>query len=623
MKLLKPLTRTKNSLFLKLIGVFSITVFILFGITYAYFKNNVSTTFTQSQKQNEVLTQAVAASIGSLEELNDSPTESQFEKLFEPLNINKRIVNFTLIDRDGTIIYSKDPLQVGKIVDSQEVLRRTQQKNISTVSYSDEQTQQSVSDIITPVFQDSAAKQSLQITFSNTELKNLESKNYQAFSLITLLVGVIAGLTLYYLSRLIHKPLSEMIKGVNAISNDDFDYRIHIHRKDEIGLLASAFNNMAIGLQESRKRLSSEQSRLKEAKAELMASVKSLPFGFALINDKEEILYSNDALEKIIGHSVPADTHQSHELLKQLDKEYAHSFKLMTTLKEVSVKAKPSEFSLQVGTQFLRIFLAPVLVEHKTIGTILIIEDITEAKVLERSRDEFFSIASHELRTPLTTIRGNTNLILEYYLDSLKDPSLREMMGDIHDSSVRLIAIVNDFLDISRLEQNRMIFKIEPTNITNLLKESLEQYKTFDILHGLELKFASPGNFWAQADSDRTRQIINNLISNAIKYTEKGSITLSIEPHDKNLRILVSDTGQGIPIESQHLLFHKFQQASNNILTRDNSQSTGLGLYISSLLAQGMNGRVDMLKSDLGKGATFYLELPIAEEPKRQTKKDD
>jgi signal transduction histidine kinase len=257
------------------------------------------------------------------------------------------------------------------------------------------------------------------------------------------------------------------------------------------------------------------------------------------------------------------------------------------------------------------------------VGSVMIMEDTTEKKVMERSRDEFFSIASHELRTPLTAIRGNADMILEYYKEQLKDPSLKEMVSDMHNSSVRLITIVNDFLDTSRLEQGKIEFKTAPFDVVQLVRDTLREYDVTGSRRKLSLELAEvKGSLpLVMADRDRTRQILINLIGNAVKFTEKGGVTISLEPSDKKMKISVTDTGKGIPVESQHLLFHKFQQAASSILTRDDTRGTGLGLYISRLLAEGMAGSLELGHSEAGKGSTFVVELPSA--PEKDVAKTD
>jgi signal transduction histidine kinase len=114
------------------------------------------------------------------------------------------------------------------------------------------------------------------------------------------------------------------------------------------------------------------------------------------------------------------------------------------------------------------------------------------------------------------------------------------------------------------------------------------------------------------ADPDRTRQIIINLVGNAIKFTDKGGVTIHLTTDKQVVKIAVSDTGKGMPLASHHLLFRKFQQASNNALTRDSTRGTGLGLYISQLMATGMHGKLYLESSEVGHGSTFTLELPVA-----------
>jgi signal transduction histidine kinase len=274
--------------------------------------------------------------------------------------------------------------------------------------------------------------------------------------------------------------------------------------------------------------------------------------------------------------------------------------------------------NLQYGIKSLRTFIAPVFSDSKgkeSLGAVILVEDISEAKAVERSRDEFFSIASHELRTPLTAIRGNTRMIIDYYGDQLKDPMLAEMVDDIHSSSIRLITIVNDFLDTSRLEQGKINFEFTSFSINELVKDISQEFKAGEINPNLYVKIDSPVKLpLVLADRDRLKQTIINMVGNAFKFTDEGGVTVTLRADAKKMSIEVSDTGKGIPLESQNLLFRKFQQASNNILTRDSTRSTGLGLYISKLLVEGMNGKIYLKSSKVGKGSVFAIEIPISSE---------
>jgi signal transduction histidine kinase len=188
------------------------------------------------------------------------------------------------------------------------------------------------------------------------------------------------------------------------------------------------------------------------------------------------------------------------------------------------------------------------------------------------------------------------------------------MIDDTHAASIRLIEIVSDFLDSSKLEQGKMVFNPAPIpvkpiidNVAKDLEPILQAHTNTVHLEGMD---AVPT---IMADEGRYRQIMYNLLSNATKYSEHCAITVTADYDDEQVTIHVTDTGKGISPENQKLLFHKFQQASDT-LTRDDTKGTGLGLYISRLLATNMHGDVVLEHTEVGKGSTFSLRLPRAKE---------
>ena len=245
----------------------------------------------------------------------------------------------------------------------------------------------------------------------------------------------------------------------------------------------------------------------------------------------------------------------------------------------------------------------------------VLIEDVTEAKITERSRDEFFAVASHELRTPLTAIRGNADMILEMYADKVVDKDMKEMLQDIDVSSIRLINIVNDFLEVSRIEQGRIEIKKEKFNVSDVVEKVVRDLKSMVEQKGLSVAYATPASPLPTvfADKNRTEQILINLVGNAAKFTKEGSITIATTAMDGFVGIRVIDTGSGISEHNQALLFRKFQPAGEQTLARDVTQSTGLGLYISKLIISSMGGTIGLEKSELGKGSIFAFTLPISE----------
>jgi PAS domain S-box-containing protein len=360
-------------------------------------------------------------------------------------------------------------------------------------------------------------------------------------------------------------------------------------------------------------KVATRTAEVRAERARLEASINSLNIGFVIIDKDKAIVTANAEFSKFFSARSSTKPH-----LDQLTLALKNDFDLLAVIDECLRTGKSiTKDDLKLGERIVRIFIAPIFEDSahkKSLGAVILVEDITEAKVLERSRDEFFSIASHELRTPLTAIRGNTQMMMEYYKETLSDPSLKEMVDDIHDSSIRLITIVNDFLDTSRLEQGKITFQLTDFDVADLAHEVMQEFIAGEVNPALYIKVAVPNQALplVHADRDRLKQTIINLVGNGFKFTEKGGVTINLRALHSTIFIEVTDTGKGIPPESRNLLFRKFQQASNNILTRDSTRSTGLGLYISKLIVEGMNGKIYMATSKVGKGSCFVIEVPTA-----------
>ncbi|HET8991428.1 MAG TPA: ATP-binding protein [Candidatus Saccharimonadales bacterium] len=461
-------------------------------------------------------------------------------------------------------------------------------------------------------------------------------------------VSIVAGSSLYFLvlmfvvfyalrlSKKIVYPIDKLTSTAEAISAGDMSIAIShnlLSRQDETGRLANAFNIMLNNLKHNINELSLEKKNvehkvvertqeLNEQRARLISSINSVDAGFILTGPDNEVVLINSVAESILNHELNADgkiidrqiKHWTTDVINDL---LTDDFDFTLRLKEVASKRTAIHINeLNYSGRVLTLYIAPIndsKHSQEYHGAVVMIEDVTEAKILERSREEFFSIASHELRTPLTAIRGNTSMILDYFGDQLKDNNVEEMIRDIYQSSLRLIEIVNDFLDVSRLEQGKMVYHLEAFEVSPLIESVIHEVATLGKDKGVEILFAQevdPPMIYA--DKNATKQIIYNLIGNALKFTEKGSITIKLENASDSLKVLFSDTGRGMSPEAQQLLFHKFQQTGSSLLTRDTTRGTGLGLYISKLLVEQMNGQIKLESSAEGKGTTFSFTLPLA-----------
>lgn len=358
--------------------------------------------------------------------------------------------------------------------------------------------------------------------------------------------------------------------------------------------------------------------QLRQEQARLRASVNSLKSGFLMtFMDDQKAIY-NPALQELLGLNDKEDKNHGNTTLayiKRVQSKIGKSFDLDGAIKNSLKKGLTfSADNVEVGDKFISIIGAPIVLngQDQAIGCVVLMDDNTAEMLLERSKDEFISIASHELRTPLTAIRGNASMLETMYGEQMPNADAKEMLSDIKDSSVRLIAIVNQFLSTSRLEQKRTEFVMATVDIGKSIVSSVDQIKTLADEKKLNIIVKVPDNLpLVLTDETRTQEILINIIGNAVKYTEKGEITVSAKEIKGFVEIDVEDTGQGIDEKNQSLLFHKFQQASSNILTRDDSRSTGLGLYITKLLIEQMGGTIYLKKSKIGQGSTFSFTLPI------------
>ena len=418
------------------------------------------------------------------------------------------------------------------------------------------------------------------------------------------------GMILFFMQRQVINPVRSLLHAVEGITGGDWSKRVHLKSHDELGSLGEAFNTMAA-------QLSIASTELNDEKARLEASINSLPLGFLLTNSKNTIITMNPLIRNMIGQKKleklgVAPTTVTLDLLERILSESADCL--------ANRRISTLDYTTKQG-RVLKLFFSPVLENAEAIGVVTLVEDITEAKILERAKEEFFSIASHELRTPLTAIRGNASMIEQFYSKSIKDADLHEMVDDIKTASVRLIDIVNDFLDTSRLEQGKMAFNLEMIDVSEVIEGVTYEMSTITKDKNIYLKADQTLHTLpkAYADKDRVKQIMYNLVGNAMKFTDTGGISILGKVDGDMLRITISDTGRGIPEDKLPLLFRKFQQAGNSLLTRDSTRGTGLGLYISKLLTEKMGGTMSLDSSEVGKGTAFSFTLPLqppAEEPK-------
>jgi PAS domain S-box-containing protein len=237
-----------------------------------------------------------------------------------------------------------------------------------------------------------------------------------------------------------------------------------------------------------------------------------------------------------------------------------------------------------------------------------IVRDITERKNIERMKNEFVATVSHELRTPLTSIRGSLGLIAGGVAGELP-PRARTMVDIAYKNSERLIRLINDILDIEKIESGKMIFNLQPVDLAPLLEQAIEGNRAygqqFDVSFQIQSELAGA---WVHADSDRLIQAVTNLLSNAAKFSPPGAqVLVTLARHGKVIRIAIRDQGPGVPEPFRERLFQKFAQADASDARQKGG--TGLGLSITKAIVEKMGGQIDLMTAP-GAGSTFFIDLP-------------
>lgn len=336
-----------------------------------------------------------------------------------------------------------------------------------------------------------------------------------------------------------------------------------------------------------------------------------------VITDEEgKITYVNPYFENIFGQTSAelagldfAEELEIYDEKGNLLPVYERSDSAAITAKNQQLKGMmnvPNNKKIAV-----EIHAAPIRVQNQYHGVVRIIHDVTEEYLLNQQKDDFFSIASHELRTPLTVIAGNIDMILQGYGKSKLSKSDTELLGDVSEASERLISMVNDFLNVSRLDQGRIRTDIKEINACEVVESVIKELEPLAKEKGIYLKYACPEKeIRVLADLGLLKEAVINLVGNSIKFTSEGGISVEQSIEKDALVTRIIDTGMGIAEDKQSKLFNRFEQAHERTLSRE-AGGTGLGLYISKEFIKLMNGDMMLEKSELKKGSTFKFTLPI------------
>ncbi len=419
-----------------------------------------------------------------------------------------------------------------------------------------------------------------------------------------LAIGLVA-----FLSQAILGPLSRLTESAREIERGHLDLVVPVSSRDELGQLAEAFNAMASRLRELRR---SDQAKLLRAQKTSQLAIDSLPDAVALLSPEGGIELANRIAISEFGLAPGAAVPERHDQwLRPLLASAAHGADLSGRFG--APPERGFESAIQVWKDGKEHFFMPHAVairdpEGELLGTTLILSDVTDLRRVDEMKSGLLSTVSHELRTPLTSLQMAVHVLLGEKLGELnKDQT--ELLVVARDDAERLREIVESLLELSRLESDRQLLRIEPVATRDFVEARTNDFRPEFEDAGIELKVEiDPAAPKVLADPARARLVLSNLLSNALHHTPAGgSVTVRAEQYKKYVRFSVADTGPGIPADQTERIFDRFYQLPGT----EDLGGAGLGLSIAKEIVHAHGGEIHV-QSKEGAGTTFWFSLPVA-----------
>ncbi len=398
------------------------------------------------------------------------------------------------------------------------------------------------------------------------------------------------------LSRRITRPLEEFTQVAERVSGGDFAGRAPVDDTEELGRLGSTFNTMSAGLQQKIQEISEERKKIEAIVSGMVDAV--------IATDRHgRIILLNRAAEELLR--ISRDRAQG-----RIAREVLTDRRLTAMLEDATDRGWVTAEELPEGSpgdRLIEAHCAPIKGSGgEAIGAVAVLRDVTVLRHTERLRRELTANVSHELRTPLTSIKGFVETLLN---GAVKDEAAcRRFLTIIDSETDRLVKLVDDLLDLSRLESKGVTLELRPVNLGDLVVHTVDKLRPLAEESKLVLIHSGPPDVIVTADSDRLEQVLTNLIDNALKYTPPGGrVEVQILPNEQEVTVAVKDTGRGIPPDDLPHIFERFYRADRS-RTRG-SGGTGLGLAIAKHIVEAHGGHIGV-RSRLDEGTTFMFTLP-------------
>ena len=392
------------------------------------------------------------------------------------------------------------------------------------------------------------------------------------------------------------RPVKHLIETIESLVSGNYKVRVHEDFHADTGRLQGAINELARHLQDLNRQ---EKMHVRQ----LNSVIENMASGVMLIDQQGYVHLVNKRFVDLFG--LTRERYTDSLYYDVLDQSQIHE-----TVQEVFLYEQPikNEMTLtkELTTYYLEVIGAPYFNQkHDLRGAVLVFHDVTEFKRLEQMRKDFVANVSHELRTPITSIKGFAETMLEDELDKQLE---QHFLSIIHKESHRLQLLIQDLLDLSKLEKADFHLNYQTIHVDHLIRESVEMAKVQAKEKSIALTIAGENELVLSADYDRLKQVILNHIYNAINYTPNGGkVTVAAYNSSGYIKIEVSDTGMGIAPEALPRIFERFYRVDK--ARSRNTGGTGLGLSITKHIVEAHDGQI-FVDSVVGQGSTFTIMLP-------------
>lgn len=533
------------------------------------------------------------------DQADDETIQANIQRLLDNSSTSE-MIEMRVVDEKGIVLATTDvsgKSAIGKKNDYQELDDFT----IKSMKVADKDTHSRVLINVHPI-QSMTGDTVLGALYVKSDIEDQyqQIKNIAVIFVTASLLAVgISMVVAILIAHSITQPIGEMREQALRIARGDYSRKVTVHGKDELGQLAVTFNQLAEQIEETQDAMESERNRLNSV-------LSHMSDGVVATDRRGKVITINDMALSLLGISKEAAVGKNILNLLDIEEDYTLR-KILESTEELLIERNESNYG---DNKIIRVEFSMIRRESGFIsGLVAVMHDVTEQEQNERDRREFVSNVSHELRTPLTSMRSYIETLSEgAWQDQEMAPRFLKITLDETD---RMIRMINDLLDLSRMDNGNLKLNIEMVNFNELVNFVLDRFDV--IIANSEKKYRIVREFtqrplFVEVDTDRMIQVIDNIMNNAIKYSpDGGKITVRLMETHNNVILSITDQGLGIPKKDISRIFERFYRVDKARARKQGG--TGLGLAISKEVVKALGGTI-WATSIENYGSTFYISLP-------------